>query len=116
MRPRTPFGRIDTRTAEALFSRSDLVVLDARDAGSFEQSHIDGARRVSSANLATVINATAKTRPILIYCYHGNACQELAQTFSDFGFTEVYSLDGGYQAWRERAAAGGDPLSSASAP
>ena len=116
MRPRTPFRRIDTRTAEDLLSRSNLVVLDARDAGSFETSHIDGARPVSSANLAAVISATAKTRPILIYCYHGSASQELAEIFSDFGFTEVYSLDGGYQAWRARAAGSGDPLSSASAP
>jgi len=116
MRPRTPFRRIDSRTAEALFSRGDLVVLDARDAGSFEQSHIDGAQPVSSANLAAVINTTAKSRPILIYCYHGNASQELAETFSDFGFSEVYSLDGGYQAWCARATASGDPLSSASAP
>ena len=116
MRPRTPFRRIDTRTAEALFSRSDLVVLDARDAASFEQSHINGARPVSSANLATVINATAKTRPILIYCYHGNTSRELSQIFSDFGFTEFYSLDGGYQAWFARVAVGGAPFNSASAP
>jgi len=115
MRPRTPFRRIDSRTAEALFSRGDLVVLDARDAGSFEQSHIDGAQPVSSANLAAVINTTAKSRPILIYCYHGNASQEIAETFSDFGFSEVYSLDGGYQAWCARTAAAVS-LSSAAAP
>jgi len=116
MRPRTPFRRIGVAEAALLLERGDLLLLDARDAGSFETSHIDGARPVSSANLAAVINATAKTRPILIYCYHGNASQELAQIFSDFGFTDVYSLDGGYQAWRARAAGSGDPLSSASAP
>jgi rhodanese-related sulfurtransferase len=102
MRPRTPFERIDTQRAEALFSHSSLVVLDARDAGSFNKSHIDGAQHLSSANLSAVLGATACNRPILIYCYHGNASQEYAQTFSDFGFSEVYSLDGGYEAWRAR--------------
>jgi len=107
MRPRTPFERIDTQRAEALFSHSDLVVLDARDTGSFNKSHIDGARHLSSANLSAVLGATARTRPILIYCYHGNASREYAQIFSDFGFSEVYSLDGGYEAWRTRPSANG---------
>jgi rhodanese-related sulfurtransferase len=106
MRPRIPFQRIDAQRAESLFARSDLAVLDVRDAGSFDQSHIDGALHVTSANLSAVLGATARTRPILVYCYHGNASREYAQIFSDFGFAEVYSLDGGYEAWRSRSAAG----------
>ena len=105
MRSRTPFRRIDVEAAEALLSRSDPLVLDARDAGSFAASRIDGAQPLSSASLGTVIGATARTRPILIYCYHGNASREYAQTFSDFGFVEVYSLDGGFEAWRTRPVA-----------
>ena len=96
------------------------MLLDVRDAGSFEASHIDGARQLSSANLSAVLSDTAKGRPILIYCYHGNASREYAQIFSDFGFSEVYSLDGGYEAWRTRAPASEDPtiaaLNCASAP
>ncbi len=102
MRARTPFQRIDVQQAEAVLAGSDLVVLDVRDAGSFDQSHVDGAQHVTSANLSAVLGSTAKTRPILIYCYHGNASREYAQIFSDFGFAEVYSLDGGYEAWRNR--------------
>ena len=113
MRPRTPFRRIDIQEAAALLSRSDLLVLDARDAGSFDKSHIDGAQRVSSAHLSAVLSATAKLQPILIYCYHGNASREYAQTFSDFGFSEVYSLDGGYEAWRTRPPANGSPAPDA---
>jgi len=108
MRPRTPFQPIDVQRAEALFARSDLVVLDVRDAGSFDQSHIDGAHHVTSVNLSAALGATAKTRPILIYCYHGSASREYAEIFSDFGFPEVYSLDGGYEAWRNRSPASGN--------
>ncbi len=106
MRSRTPFQRIDVQRAENLLSRGDLVVFDARDVGSFEKSHVTGAQHVSSHNLSALIGATARTRPILIYCYHGNASREYAQTFSDFGFSEVYSLDGGYEAWCTRPLAG----------
>lgn len=108
MRPRTPFQRIDVQHTENLLSRGDLVVLDVRDAGSFERSHISGAQHVSSANLSAVLSATARTRPILIYCYHGNASREYAQIFSDFGFSEVYSLDGGYAVWCTGLAASGN--------
>ncbi len=44
---------------------------------------------------------TPKDRPVLIYCYHGNASQVRAQTFADFRFKKVYSLDGGYESWRK---------------
>lgn len=103
MRTRTPFQRIDVRQAEALFAHDELVVLDVRDARSFDQSHIDGAQHVTSANLSAVLGTIPKTRPVLIYCYHGNASREYGQILSDFGFPEVYSLDGGYEAWRDRS-------------
>ena len=102
MRPRTPLQRIDVQHAEKLLLRGDLLVLDARDVNAFEKSNITGAQHVSSDNLSALLGATAKTQPILIYCYHGNASREYAQIFSDFGFPEVYSLDGGYEAWRTR--------------
>jgi len=109
MRQRVPFQRIDVQRAEAILLHGDPLVLDARDASSFATSHIDGAEPVSSANLGSLIGATAKNRPVLIYCYHGNASQEYAQMFSDFGFAEVYSLDGGYETWRARSPASGSP-------
>jgi thiosulfate/3-mercaptopyruvate sulfurtransferase len=111
MRRRTPFRRIDVAEAKGLLERGDLLVLDARDAGSFEKSHVEGAQRISSANLSAVVGGTAKARSILIYCYHGNASREYAQIFSDFGFGEVYSLDGGYEAW-----CGQPPASGSSTP
>jgi rhodanese-related sulfurtransferase len=110
MRPRVPFQRINSRRAETLIAGGDLVVLDVRDAASFDQSRVDGAQHVTSANMSAVLGAMAKTRAILIYCHHGNASREYAQTFSDFGFAEVYSLDGGYEAWRTRPSASGETV------
>lgn len=100
MTSRTPFRRIDVDEAKAVIRRGDALILDVRDAGSFQKAHVDGAQHASSANLSAIISGTRKARPVLIYCYHGNASREFAQIFSDFGFAEVYSLDGGYEAWR----------------
>ena len=99
MRRRIPFRRIDAGEAADLFRRDGVLAFDVRDAVSFETSHIEGAQRLSQADLSSLIATTAKTTPIVIYCYRGHASQEYAQTLSDFGFTEVYSLDGGYEDW-----------------
>jgi thiosulfate/3-mercaptopyruvate sulfurtransferase len=103
MRARIPFQCCDVRQAETLIRRSDVLIFDVRDPQSFGRAHINDAQHLSRSNLSIIISATTKSRPILIYCYHGNASREYAQMLSDFGFSEVYSLDGGYEAWRNRA-------------
>lgn len=99
MSQRVPFQRICVQEAERLVASNDALVLDVRDADSFRAAHIHGALNVSIANLTSFVDGTAKNKPILIYCYHGYASQEYAQIFSDFGFSRVFSLDGGYEAW-----------------
>jgi thiosulfate/3-mercaptopyruvate sulfurtransferase len=105
MSPRNPFRRIDVTEAAAVIRRGDALILDVRDAGSFQRGRIGGAQHASSANLTAIISGARRARPVLIYCYHGNASREFAQIFSDFGFAEVYSMDGGYEAWRSAPSA-----------
>jgi rhodanese-related sulfurtransferase len=106
MRQRTPFQRISVPEAQSLIGRKEVLLLDVRDAAAFNQHHITGAQNISIASLDGILEGTARTTPVLIYCYHGYASQEYAQIFSDFGFSEVYSLDGGFEAWskEDRAA------------
>jgi len=110
MRQRSPFRCIGVHDAQALLRRGDVLVLDVRDTESFGRAHIAGARHVSGANLSDVIHSEAKSAPVLIYCYHGNASREYAKIFSDFGFSEVHSLDGGYEAWRTKIPSEGNTL------
>jgi thiosulfate/3-mercaptopyruvate sulfurtransferase len=100
----TTFSRIDVEAARELMRRADILVLDVRDAASYALSRIGSAQRVSDANIYEVLTGTPKSRPVLIYCYHGNASQVYAETFADFGFREVYSMDGGFERWREAMA------------
>jgi thiosulfate/3-mercaptopyruvate sulfurtransferase len=85
--------------ARALMAREDTLVFDVRDPAAYAEAHIGSARRLYDANLFEVLTGTPKSRPILVYCYHGNASQVYAQTFTDFGFREVYSMDGGFEHW-----------------
>ena len=84
----------------ALMDRDGLLILDIRDERSFAVGHLSGARYLSNANMQETLLSTDKNRPILIYCYHGNASQACASMFADFGFREVYDLIGGYEGWR----------------
>lgn len=98
----TVFQRISIDEAASIMDRKDVLVFDVRDRASFESARIGSAQHLSSANLDAVIFSAPKTVPVLIYCYHGNASQIYAQMFGDFGFREVYSMDGGFDAWSKK--------------
>lgn len=94
------FKRIDPATAAQVLDRANVLVLDSRDPDNYERAHIANARRLSSANLDALLVGTPTATPVLLVCYHGNASQTYGQMFADFGFSEVYSLDGGFAAWQ----------------
>lgn len=79
------------------------LVLDARDAGRYDLGHLPDAVRLDGRNHELMLLREDKTRPVLIYCYHGNASQTYAQMFADFGFGLVADLIGGWAAWEAHA-------------
>ncbi|MHB9021875.1 MAG: ankyrin repeat domain-containing protein [Halothiobacillus sp.] len=98
MNQRTYQG-INVDTALELFKRPNLLLLDCRTHADFTQECLPGAQHLTERNAGDFIQIEPKNRPVLIYCYHGNASQIHAQMFIDFGFSEVYSLEGGLLAW-----------------
>jgi thiosulfate sulfurtransferase len=46
------------------------------------------------------MDKTAKESPILVCCYHGNSSQNAAHYLSEQGYTNVHSLNGGYEQWK----------------
>jgi rhodanese-related sulfurtransferase len=102
---RAPFRCIGAKQAESLLRSVEVLVLDARDAASYRRGHIRGAHHVTISTLSTVIEDAEKGVPVLIYCYRGFASREYAQLIAGLGFSAVYSLDGGYEAWRKKSRA-----------
>ncbi|MAS26129.1 MAG: hypothetical protein CMI03_04790 [Oceanospirillaceae bacterium] len=90
---------ISVSEAEEMLYDSHMLVLDMRDFRSYLADHHPRALHLTSDNLRAILKHTARSVPVLIYCYHGHRSQDMAQLFSDFGFTSCYSLDGGYEAW-----------------
>lgn len=82
-----------------LIKRPGVLLIDTRDRDSFEKGHISSAMHATTGELERLLFQIPKSAPVVIYCYHGNASLVHGQMFVDFGFEEVYSLNGGYEGW-----------------
>lgn len=76
------------------------VVVDIRDPQSYANGHMPHAMHLSNDNLAAFIDQTPKTKPVVVVCYHGHSSQQAASVLAQQGFVDVYSMDGGFEAWR----------------
>ncbi len=93
-------AQIDVAQAKEL-QASGAVFVDIRDPASYEAAHIPGALRLSDANIQDFIQKTDKSKPVVVYCYHGNNSQGGAAYLMDQDFQKVYSLIGGFERWRQ---------------
>lgn len=80
---------------------SGAIVVDVRDPASYEAAHVPGAHYLSDANIEKFVSNTDKSKPVVVYCYHGHTSLGGAAYLMDQGFTEVYSLIGGFERWRQ---------------
>ncbi len=94
------FIRISATQARELLSENSMVV-DIRDPQSFAAGCIENAVNIDGDNVDDFISNSDLTRPLIVCCYHGNTSQSAAAYFSENGFLQTYSLDGGYEAWQE---------------
>jgi rhodanese-related sulfurtransferase len=93
------YTQISTEAARSLIRDKSPVILDVRDVQAYSDARIPGAIHVTLSTLKSVARQFRRDTPLLIYCYRGHASRDFAELFADFGFGEVYSLDGGFQAW-----------------
>lgn len=78
----------------------DVVIADIRDPQSYANGHIPDSLHLNNDNLGAFIEQTPKNMPVVVVCYHGNSSQPAAQMLVGQGFKTVYSMDGGFEAWR----------------
>jgi thiosulfate sulfurtransferase len=93
------FKRIAPQQAQALREQG-AVVVDVRDPQSFALGHIAGSRHLDNHSLHEFIAKADLDQPLIVACYHGNSSQHAAAYLVGQGFSEVYSLDGGFELWR----------------
>jgi len=100
MDERHTIPEIDITAAHARLTDGRTLFMDVRDPGSHRAARIPGAQRVDDGTIREFLEATDRDRPIVIYCYHGHTSLGGAAFLLDQGFREVFSLHGGFEAWR----------------
>jgi thiosulfate sulfurtransferase len=95
------FERLSIDDARQMIATRDALIADIRDAQSFALGHIPGAVTLNDSNLHQFVLNSDAQRPLIVVCYHGISSQGAARYLAEQGFTEVYSLDGGFTAWQQ---------------
>ncbi|MEL7292773.1 MAG: thiosulfate sulfurtransferase GlpE [Pseudomonadota bacterium] len=93
------FKHIDVSGAQALLTQGQAHMVDIRDPQSFAVNHAQHAFHLTNDTMVTFMNEVEFDQPVLVMCYHGISSQGAAQYLVNQGFEQVYSVDGGFEAW-----------------
>jgi rhodanese-related sulfurtransferase len=94
---------IDVQALKTMQKRGDeFDLIDVREMDEVQRGAIPGARHISRGVLERDIDkvTTDKNRRIVLYCGGGNRSALSAWMLRKMGFNNVYSLIGGWSAWR----------------
>jgi thiosulfate sulfurtransferase len=96
------FAHISIVDTKAKLDEGSAKIVDIRDDQSFEQAHIPGSTQLNNGSIAQFMNENDFDTPVVVVCYHGHSSQQAAQYLLHQGFEEVYSMDGGFEMWRQQ--------------
>ncbi len=78
------------------------LLVDVREFFEYRKSRIKNAVNIpSSGNLEYSADTIKKDVSLFLYCTSGFRSKRVAKYFSGKGFTKVYSLEGGINAWKK---------------
>ncbi len=94
------FAALSAMQAVRLMNQGALM-LDLRSKEAFDAGHIGDARNIPAAELAASADTLKKwrDRPVITYCDSGVSGAGAARTLTKLGFSKVFNLDGGLNAW-----------------
>ena len=93
------FKRISVEQAKNLCA-DGAVMGDIRDPESFASGHAKGAIHLDNHSLAEFIAQADLDAPTIVVCYHGHSSQSAAAYLHSQDFSDLYSMDGGFEEWR----------------
>ncbi|MGF1774643.1 thiosulfate sulfurtransferase GlpE [Vibrio wakamikoensis] len=98
------FQHIDVQAAHQLLQdHEDARLVDIRDIQSFSVAHATSAYHLTNDSIVDFMQQVEFDAPVLVMCYHGISSQGAAQYLLNQGFEQVYSVDGGFEAWHRAA-------------
>lgn len=97
-------GRLSVEEAAEGIREGRLAALDVRARSEWDSGHLPGVSNIPLGYLADQIDSLSPTQPLVLHCQTGARSAIAASLLQSQGFSEVYNLEGGIEAWK---AAGG---------
>ena len=94
------FEALTVEQAHQRWQQGEAVLVDIRDPQSYAAGHTPGAFHLTNDTMGTFLQQTDFGRPVMVMCYHGNSSKSAAQYLLQQGFNATYSIEGGFEAWR----------------
>lgn len=85
-----------------LINNEDIIIIDVRSLDQFQSCHLDNAISIPLSTFSQenpVFTRYNHNQPILLYCNVGMTSKIGASLLVEWGYNEVYSLEGGLQGW-----------------
>ncbi|MEM2098815.1 MAG: MBL fold metallo-hydrolase [Candidatus Bathyarchaeia archaeon] len=102
-----PIAKLSLVTVEelnrVLTSKQDIFVLDVRRENEWNEGHIEGATRIYVGKLQNETNKLPRNKPVFVICKTGNRSSLGASVLLREGFSQVYNVLGGIDAWKKAA-------------
>jgi rhodanese-related sulfurtransferase len=95
-----------TETRDRLKENSDARLIDVREDNEWDAAHAAGAIHLGKGIIERDIEATApdKSTELILYCGGGYRSALAADVLQTMGYTNVFSMAGGWKAWKESGA------------
>ncbi len=93
------FKRINVEQAQEMCANG-AVMVDIRDPESFASGHPIGAIHLDNQSIAEFVAQADLDVPTIVICYHGHSSQSAAAYLHSLDFSDLYSMDGGFEEWR----------------
>lgn len=101
---------VDTAGAEAILA-GGAILLDVREPDEYEQGAIPGAVHIPRGQLESNVENRISDRDatIVVQCAGGVRSAFAADTLQQLGYTDVVSMDGGFNKWKDEGRAWSAP-------
>lgn len=97
-----PMQQISVQTLDAWLrdeTRSQPVLLDVRENVEFGICHLDGSQHIPMHEITQRTNELDDEVPLVVICHHGMRSMQVALYLERLGFSQLYNLHGGIDAW-----------------
>ena len=88
----------------ALVAKPNAVLVDVREESEYAAGHVKGAEHIGKGVIERDIERLHPDRnqPLYLYCGGGYRSALAADNLQKMGYTDVYSIDGGWRAFQSK--------------